>query len=63
MRKLTIAMAASAAIVCLSSIGGSANAMTGPGSSKRLLSGTNYTQRQEAACHGWGPVYPPGYVH
>ena len=59
MHKLTIMMAASAAILCLSSIGWSANAMTGPGPSKGLP-GANDTPRQLAACRGWGRFCPPG---
>jgi hypothetical protein len=54
MHKLAMTMAASAAILCLSSIGWSANAMTGPGPAKGLP-GANATPRQEAACQGWGP--------
>ena len=55
MRKLTITMAASAAIVGLSSIGGSASAMTGPGSSKRLLSSTNYERDRRPPATAGGP--------
>lgn len=55
MHKLAMTMAASAAILCLSSVGWNANAMSGPGPSNGLP-GANTTPRQEAACQGWGPV-------
>ena len=61
MHKLAMTMAASAAILCLSSLGWNANAMSGPGPSNGLP-GANTTPRQEAACQGWGRFCPPGYV-
>jgi hypothetical protein len=50
--KLAMTMAATAAILALSSLGWRANAMNGPGPSKGLA-GANDTPRQEAACQGW----------
>jgi hypothetical protein len=63
MHKLAMTMAASAAILCLSSIGWSANAMTGPGPAKGLP-GANATRRgrRPHAKAGGGPYCPPGYV-
>ncbi len=53
MHKLAMTMAATAAILALSSLGWSANAMNGPGPSKGLP-GAKDSPRQEAACQGWG---------
>jgi hypothetical protein len=58
MRKLTITIAASTILAMMTM---SANALTGPNSSKALAE-ANYTPRHEAACQGPGPFCGPGFV-
>ncbi len=55
MHKLAMTMAASAAILCLSSVGWNANAMSGPGSSNGLP-GANITPRQEPHAKAGGGI-------
>jgi hypothetical protein len=61
MHKLLVAAVAVAAMLSLSSLNGSANAMTGPGPSKDS-SLPNYSLKQDAACQGWGRYCGPGFV-
>jgi hypothetical protein len=58
MRKLAITVITSA-ILFLTSL--NAYALTGPNTAS-TSTGINFTPRHEAACRGFGPFCPPGYV-
>lgn len=61
MRKVTVRLLTSAAILCVSAVGWQASALSGPGPAKTMPA-ANFTPRHEAACRGFGPYCGPGFT-
>ena len=61
MRKLTITIAAAAAVIGAGLFAWNAEATTGTAAATLGATAKNYSPVQKAACHGWGRHCPPGF--